>query len=71
MHVRLYFPKYRVADLIFLLTNSAIIIVYQIEDLQRLCKLGSRTPGHPENVVTDGIEVTTGITVILAFLVYL
>ncbi|WOG88014.1 hypothetical protein DCAR_0207247 [Daucus carota subsp. sativus] len=32
----------------------------QIEDLQRLCKLGSRTPGHPENVVTDGIEVTTG-----------
>ncbi|KAL6328311.1 hypothetical protein AAG906_034454 [Vitis piasezkii] len=31
----------------------------QLEDLQRLCKLGSRTPGHPENVVTDGIEVTT------------
>ncbi|KAL5709964.1 transketolase [Ranunculus cassubicifolius] len=32
----------------------------QLEDLQRLCKLGSRTPGHPENGVTDGIEVTTG-----------
>lgn len=32
----------------------------QIEDLKRLCKLGSNTPGHPENVVTDGIEVTTG-----------
>ncbi|KAM7463527.1 hypothetical protein LguiA_031648 [Lonicera macranthoides] len=32
----------------------------QVEDLQRLCKLGSRTPGHPENVVTEGIEVTTG-----------
>ncbi|KAI3987286.1 hypothetical protein MKX01_003036 [Papaver californicum] len=32
----------------------------QVEDLQNLCKLGSRTPGHPENVVTDGIEVTTG-----------
>ncbi|KAL0002819.1 hypothetical protein SO802_016600 [Lithocarpus litseifolius] len=32
----------------------------QLQDLQRLCKLGSRTPGHPENVVTDGIEVTTG-----------
>ncbi|PIA37310.1 hypothetical protein AQUCO_03000125v1 [Aquilegia coerulea] len=31
----------------------------QVEDLRRLCKLGSRTPGHPENVVTDGIEVTT------------
>ncbi|OAY45862.1 transketolase, chloroplastic [Manihot esculenta] len=32
----------------------------QIEDLKNLCKLGSRTPGHPENTVTDGIEVTTG-----------
>ncbi|KAK2968169.1 hypothetical protein RJ640_018262 [Escallonia rubra] len=32
----------------------------QVDDLQRLCKLGSRTPGHPENVVTEGIEVTTG-----------
>ncbi|KAI5575281.1 hypothetical protein BDE02_10G200600 [Populus trichocarpa] len=32
----------------------------QLEDLKRLCKLGSRTPGHPENTVTDGIEVTTG-----------
>nr|XP_009786436.1 PREDICTED: transketolase, chloroplastic-like [Nicotiana sylvestris]XP_016468084.1 PREDICTED: transketolase, chloroplastic-like isoform X1 [Nicotiana tabacum]XP_016468085.1 PREDICTED: transketolase, chloroplastic-like isoform X2 [Nicotiana tabacum] len=32
----------------------------QIEDLKRLCKLGSRTPGHPENGVTEGIEVTTG-----------
>ncbi|MCO5577481.1 hypothetical protein L7F22_031312 [Adiantum nelumboides] len=32
----------------------------QIEDLKRLCKLGSRTPGHPENVTTHGIEVTTG-----------
>lgn len=32
----------------------------QIEDLKRLCKLGGRTPGHPENVVTDGVEVTTG-----------
>nr|XP_033510028.1 transketolase, chloroplastic-like isoform X2 [Nicotiana tomentosiformis] len=31
-----------------------------IEDLKRLCKLGSRTPGHPENGVTEGIEVTTG-----------
>jgi transketolase len=32
----------------------------QIEDLKRLCQIGSRTPGHPENVTTDGIEVTTG-----------
>ncbi|KAG0566208.1 hypothetical protein KC19_7G046000 [Ceratodon purpureus] len=32
----------------------------QIEDLKQLCQIGSRTPGHPENVTTDGIEVTTG-----------
>ncbi|KAK6929174.1 Transketolase-like, pyrimidine-binding domain, partial [Dillenia turbinata] len=30
----------------------------QIEDLMHLCKLGSHTPGHPENIVTEGIEVT-------------
>jgi transketolase len=32
----------------------------QIEDLKQLCQIGSRTPGHPENVTTEGIEVTTG-----------
>ncbi|KAJ7191526.1 hypothetical protein O6H91_Y523200 [Diphasiastrum complanatum] len=32
----------------------------QIEDLKKLCKLGARTPGHPENVLTAGVEVTTG-----------
>ncbi len=32
--------------------------IEQIEDLKQLCKLGSRTPGHPENVTTAGIEVT-------------
>ncbi|XP_002985082.2 transketolase, chloroplastic [Selaginella moellendorffii] len=32
----------------------------QMEDLKRLCKFGARTPGHPENSETAGIEVTTG-----------
>ncbi|KAH9703821.1 transketolase [Citrus sinensis] len=32
----------------------------QLEDLKRLCKMGSRTPSHPENAMTEGIEVTTG-----------
>nr|XP_010918808.1 transketolase, chloroplastic [Elaeis guineensis] len=32
----------------------------QLEDLKQLCKLGSRTPGHPENILTAGVEVTTG-----------
>lgn len=31
-----------------------------IEDLKGFRQVGSRTPGHPENHVTPGIEVTTG-----------
>jgi len=32
----------------------------QSEDLQQFRKLGSRTPGHPEFRVTDGIDASTG-----------
>ncbi|QRG07396.1 transketolase [Xanthobacter dioxanivorans] len=31
-----------------------------IEEIKRFRKLGSLTPGHPENFVTEGIETTTG-----------
>ena len=31
-----------------------------IEDLKQFRQLGSRTPGHPENIVTPGVEVSTG-----------
>jgi transketolase len=31
-----------------------------LEDLQQFRQLNSQTPGHPENFVTEGIEVTTG-----------
>jgi len=30
------------------------------EDLQQFRQLGSQTPGHPENFITKGVEVTTG-----------
>ncbi|KAJ2829898.1 Transketolase [Coemansia furcata] len=35
---------------------------YQVtlDDLKNFRQLGSKTPGHPENTHTDGIEVTTG-----------
>ena len=31
-----------------------------LEELKNFRQLGSKTPGHPENFVTDGIETTTG-----------
>ena len=31
-----------------------------LDDLKHFRQLGSRTPGHPENITTPGIEVTTG-----------
>jgi transketolase len=31
-----------------------------IEELKRFRQLGSRTPGHPENFQTSGVETTTG-----------
>ncbi|RMD70475.1 MAG: transketolase, partial [Bacteroidetes bacterium] len=31
-----------------------------LEELQRFRQWGSRTPGHPENFVTPGVETTTG-----------
>jgi transketolase len=32
----------------------------KIEDLKKFRQLGSTTPGHPENFVTQGVEVSTG-----------
>jgi transketolase len=31
-----------------------------LEELERFRQLGSRTPGHPENYLTPGVETTTG-----------
>ena len=31
-----------------------------LDDLKHFRQVGSRTPGHPENITTPGIEVTTG-----------
>ncbi len=31
-----------------------------LEEIKRFRQLGSRTPGHPENFITPGVETTTG-----------
>lgn len=31
-----------------------------LDDIKNFRKAGSRTPGHPENIMTPGVEVTTG-----------
>ncbi len=31
-----------------------------MEELKKFRQIGSKTPGHPESMLTDGIEVTTG-----------
>ena len=32
-----------------------------VEDMKRFRQLGSRTPGHPEYGVTEGVDVSTGL----------
>ncbi|GJT35843.1 transketolase, chloroplastic [Tanacetum coccineum] len=40
--------------------RDLVIILFEDEDLKSLRQWGSKTPGHPENFVTPGIELTTG-----------
>ena len=40
--------------------DCLILFVLQLEDLKQFRQWGSKTPGHPENFETLGVEVTTG-----------
>ena len=43
----------------FLLHSCCALL--QLEDCKNFRQWKSQTPGHPENFVTEGIEVTTGM----------
>jgi transketolase len=63
-------PKWPDRDRFVLSNGHASILLYSMlhltgfglekEDLEQFRQWGSRTPGHPENFVTSGVEVTTG-----------
>src|ERR1700686_4202154 len=63
-------PKWPDRDRFILSCGHASILLYSllhlsgydlsVEELRRFRQLGSITPGHPENRLTEGVEVTTG-----------
>ncbi|RYY83167.1 hypothetical protein EON63_11845 [archaeon] len=63
-------PKFDNRDRFILSNGHACALLYSMlhltgynlsmEDLQRFRQLGSKTPGHPENFLTEGVEVPTG-----------
>lgn len=69
-HYTYYSQEYRNRDRLVLSAGHASALLYTLEymfgfnvsldDLKNFRKLGSKTPGHPEYGVTDGVEVSTG-----------
>lgn len=62
-------PKWQGRDRFILSAGHESMLLYtllhyqghlKLEELKKFRQLGSKTPGHPENYVTDGIECTTG-----------
>ena len=63
-------PRWPDRDRFVLSCGHASMLLYAVlhlagydlpmEELQRFRQWGSRTPGHPESHITDGVEMTTG-----------
>jgi len=63
-------PKWENRDRFLLSAGHGSMLLYSLlhltgydlplEELERFRQFGSKTPGHPENVLTPGVEITTG-----------
>jgi len=63
-------PKWFNRDRFLLSAGHGSMLIYSllhlsgygltIDDIKNFRQLGSKTPGHPENIMTDGVEITTG-----------
>ncbi|HEY0546455.1 MAG TPA: transketolase [Pyrinomonadaceae bacterium] len=63
-------PKWGNRDRFLLSAGHGSMLLYSLlyltgydlplEELKRFRQFGSKTPGHPENVLTQGVEITTG-----------
>jgi transketolase len=63
-------PKWANRDRFLLSAGHGSMLLYSLlyltgydlplEELQNFRQFGSKTPGHPENVLTPGVEITTG-----------
>jgi transketolase len=64
-------PKWPDRDRFVLSAGHGSMLIYSLlhltgyasvtlEDIKKFRQLGSKTPGHPENFITEGVETTTG-----------
>ena len=63
-------PKWENRDRFLLSAGHGSMLIYSLlhltgydlplEELKNFRQWGSRTPGHPENILTPGVEITTG-----------
>ncbi len=63
-------PKWRGRDRFLLSAGHGSMLLYSLlhltgydlplAELERFRQFGSKTPGHPENILTPGVEITTG-----------
>src|SRR5947209_17331702 len=63
-------PKWQGRDRFLLSAGHCSMLLYSLlyltgydlplEELKRFRQWGSKTPGHPENILTPGVEITTG-----------